>query len=132
MKKGTLRKFTKFRGKHQCQGLFFNKVAGLRLATLLKKKLWHRCFPLNFATLLRTPFLENNFGRLPLMRMPSLKVHLALQTWYHSHAWYQLISPSLSIILRTCNYLTNKWHPLFQRCKTTVIWKTDTNVYIYL
>ena len=80
MKKGTLRKFTKFRRKHLSQGLFFNKVAGLRPATLLKKKLWHRCFPLNFATLLRTPFLESNFGRLPLMRMPSLKVQLALQT----------------------------------------------------
>ena len=27
-----------------CQGLFFNKVADLRPATLLKKRLWHRCF----------------------------------------------------------------------------------------
>ena len=27
---------------------FFNKVAGLRSATLLKKRLWHRCFPVNF------------------------------------------------------------------------------------
>ena len=25
------------------------KVADLRLATLLKKRLWHRCFPVNFA-----------------------------------------------------------------------------------
>ena len=30
-------------------GLLFNKVAGLRPATLLKKRLWHRCFPVNFA-----------------------------------------------------------------------------------
>ena len=29
---------------------------GLRPATLLKKKLWHDCFPLNFAKFLRTPF----------------------------------------------------------------------------
>ena len=28
---------------------------GLRPATLLKKRLWHRCFPLNFAKFLRTP-----------------------------------------------------------------------------
>ena len=27
-----------------------------RPATLLKKSLWHRCFPVNFAKLLRTPF----------------------------------------------------------------------------
>ena len=29
-KKGVLRNFAKFTGKHLCQGLFFNKVAGLR------------------------------------------------------------------------------------------------------
>ena len=30
VKKGVLRNFTKFTGKHLCQSLFFNKVAGLR------------------------------------------------------------------------------------------------------
>ena len=29
-KKGVLRNFAKFTGKHLCQSLFFNKVAGLR------------------------------------------------------------------------------------------------------
>ena len=28
---GVLKKFTKFTGKHLCQSLFFNKVAGLQL-----------------------------------------------------------------------------------------------------
>ena len=28
-KKGVLRNFTKFTGKHLCQSLFFNKVAGI-------------------------------------------------------------------------------------------------------
>ena len=36
---------------------FFNKNADLRPTTLLKKRLWHRCFPVNFEKLLRTPFL---------------------------------------------------------------------------
>ena len=31
MKKGVLKNFTKFTGKHLCQGLFLNKVAGLSL-----------------------------------------------------------------------------------------------------
>ena len=44
--KGVLRNFAKFTGKHLCQSLCFNKVAGLR----------HRCFPVNFAKFLRTPF----------------------------------------------------------------------------
>ena len=57
--KGVLGNSTKFKGKHLCQGLFFNKVKGLRAATLLKKRLWHRCFPVNFAKLLRNLFLQN-------------------------------------------------------------------------
>ena len=55
-KKGLLKKFAKCTGKHQCQSLYFNKFAGLRPATLLKKSLWQRCFPLNFVKFLRTPF----------------------------------------------------------------------------
>ena len=55
-KKGVLRNFVNFTGKHLCQSLFFNKVAGLRPATLLKNRLWHRCFPVNFAKFLRTLF----------------------------------------------------------------------------
>ena len=66
LKKGVLRNFTKFTGNHLCQGLFFNKVAGLRPANLLKKRLWHRCCPVNFANFLRTPFLHNISGRLLL------------------------------------------------------------------
>ena len=55
-KKGVVRNFEKFIGKHLCQSLLFNKVAGLRPASLLKKRLWHWCFPVNFATFLRAPF----------------------------------------------------------------------------
>ena len=57
-KKGALRNFTKFTGKHLCQSLFFNKVAGLRHATLLKNRLWRRCFPVNFVKILRTTFFH--------------------------------------------------------------------------
>ena len=44
----------------------FNKVASLRPATLLKKRLWHRCFPVTFVKFLTTPFLQNTSGRLLL------------------------------------------------------------------
>ena len=65
-RKGVLRNFTKFTGKDLCQSLFFNKATDLRSATLLKKKFWHRCFPVNFAKFLRTLFLQNTPGRLLL------------------------------------------------------------------
>ena len=41
--------------KNTYAGVFFNKVDGLRPATLLKKKLWHTRFPMNFVKILRTP-----------------------------------------------------------------------------
>ena len=37
--KGVLENFAKLTGKHLCQSLFFNKVAGLRPATLVKRRL---------------------------------------------------------------------------------------------
>ena len=46
-KKSALQNFAEFIGKHLC----------LRPTTLLKKRLWHRCFPMNFAKFLRTPVL---------------------------------------------------------------------------
>ena len=62
MKKGILKNFSKFTGKHLCHSLIFNKVAGLmsanllkiRPATLLNKRLQHRCFPVNFVKFLKS------------------------------------------------------------------------------
>ena len=54
-KKGALRNLAKFTGKYLCQSIFLNKVPGLRPATLLENRLWHRYFPVNFVKLLRTP-----------------------------------------------------------------------------
>ena len=39
LRKGVLRNFAKFTGKHLCQSLFFNKLAGIGPATLLKNGL---------------------------------------------------------------------------------------------
>ena len=49
-KKGVLKSFVKFTGKHLYHSLFFDKVAGLRL---------EQVFSCNFAKLLRTPVLQN-------------------------------------------------------------------------
>ena len=65
-RKGVLRNFAKCTGKDLFQGFFFNKVTGLRPTTLLKRKLWCRCFPVNFAKFLRTLFVQNAHGRLLL------------------------------------------------------------------
>ena len=79
-KKGALRNFAKFTGTHLCQSLFFNKVAVLRHATLLKKRLWHRYFPVNFAKFLRTPFLQNTSGVCFRIKRRYITKYL----WYYS------------------------------------------------
>ena len=55
--------FVKLTGIHLLRSLFFNKIASLKPATLLKKRLQHKCFLLNFAKILRTPLLENTSGQ---------------------------------------------------------------------
>ena len=79
--KSVLKGFKIFTGKHLSQGLFFNKVAdlrpayliikrlqslffnkvaGLRPEFLLKQRLWHRCFPVKLAKFLTTSFFTRN------------------------------------------------------------------------
>ena len=66
-KKGVLNNFAKFTRKHLCWILFFNKVAVLRPATVLKKRLQYRCFPVNFGKFSRTTFFtEHLWWRLLL------------------------------------------------------------------
>ena len=71
VRKGVLRNLARFTGKHLCHSLFLNKVGGLRPATLLKKRLWHMFFLVNFAKFLRTTFLQNTSGRLLLKKVGS-------------------------------------------------------------
>ena len=77
-KMSVLKNFAKFIGK---------TCTGLRPITLLKKRSWHRCFPLNFA----------KFLRAPLFRTPPVaaSVHL-YRIWIKSRAllkdfycWFQ-------------------------------------------
>ena len=69
--KGVLRNFTKFTIKHRCQSLFFNK-------TLLKKRLYHRCFPVNFVKFLRTPFYIEHLWWLLLDRPTQAYKHIMI------------------------------------------------------
>ena len=45
-----------------------------RPTTLLKKRPWHRCFPMNFAKFLRTPFLQNTCNAESLVLISNQQV----------------------------------------------------------
>ena len=82
MKRVVLRNFAKFTGKHLCQSPFFNKVAGLGPVTLLKKGLWHRCFPVDFAKFVRAPFWQNTSGRLLSTVRDWKELETSIQIWH--------------------------------------------------
>ena len=65
MKKSVLGNFPKFTGKHLCRVYFLIKLQA-RPANLLRRRLWHMCFPVNFEKFLRTPFyMEHLWWLLP-------------------------------------------------------------------
>ena len=80
-KKGVLRNFATFTGKHLCQSLFFNKLAGLRPSALLKKRLWHKCFPVKLAKFLRTPFFTEHLRWLLLWFILVTSIVVTCVTW---------------------------------------------------
>ena len=65
-KKGVHRNFAKFTGKHHCQSLFFNKVAGP--ATLLKKDTLAQVFSCEFCEISKNAFRY----RTPLVTASSI------------------------------------------------------------
>ena len=69
---------------HACARVFLNKDADMRPSTLLKKRLWHRCFPVNFANVLRAPFLQNISGRLASEKRPKKKLGVVTQIMFGS------------------------------------------------
>ena len=62
-KKNMFLKTSKNSLENTCVRVYFlHKVAGLKSATLLKKRLCHRCFLVNFSKSLRTPFYRTHLG----------------------------------------------------------------------
>ena len=67
--------------------MFYYRSICLRLATLLKKRLWHRYFPVNFANFLRTIFY-----RTPLVAASAYSFH---ESWpFYGKTYYDLSNRS--------------------------------------
>ena len=55
-----------FRSSHQRCSMKKGVLRNFTISQILQKRLWHRCFPVNFVKFLRTAFLQNTSGRLLL------------------------------------------------------------------
>ena len=87
-------------------------------ANLLKKRLWHKCFPAKFVKFLRTPFLPNTFGRL--LRLDGW-TRLNMSGWLLSKVdWALSLVLSLTTFLLyrrvISRVLNNKLNRLLDRC----------------
>ena len=120
--KGAPKNFAKYTGKYLCQSLFLNKVGGLRPATLLKKRLWHRCLPMNFAKFLIKPFLQNTSGRPLLMfdkvlNTPPLKESVIV----HRKKFFLVYGQIDANVVGTCKIMLSM----------TSLWKKQKRVTLY-
>ena len=80
-KNNVLRNFAKFTGKHLCQRLCFNKVAVPR----------NRCFPVNFAKFLSTPFLIENLRWL----LPDIQKYIPVDRRYFCYSFMTHVDVNL-------------------------------------
>ena len=65
-------------GKHQCWSLFW-QIAGLKACHFIKKS----CFPVKFASFLRSSILKNISERL-LLSVGKAKAKLQLNEWFRN------------------------------------------------
>ena len=68
----------------------FNKAADLQPATLLKERLWHMCFPVNFAKFLRTPSLTEHLLWLLLALAINGPKHMKALVFSISNRYWEL------------------------------------------
>ena len=120
----------KFTRKYRI-GVSFSNISDLRPETLLKKRLQYRCFPVNFAKLLRTPvFIEHlqaNFS------VDLKKNELINKTWRVDLNCFKLIlkdgwnlvgpDPRAQHYFRRCAYKQGNFkHPLCDRAfRSTIV-----------
>ena len=84
-KKSVLNNFTKFTGKPVPESLFL-------VCNFIKKRLWHRCFLVSFAKLLRTPVLKNICEKLlretgSVVSVLSIIKMYAVQNAHFKYSW---------------------------------------------
>ena len=122
-RKGVLRNFEKFTGKHLCQSLLFNKVAGLRTVALLKKRFWYRCFPVNFSKFLKTLSITEHLRWLllkTLLNQLIFREELVDLQLYYSRNFSEKVSKHMCFrhfkvrkyyyIRTSANENVKKWH----------------------
>ena len=113
---GVLKNFAKFTGKHLCQRLSFNKVAGLKPETLLKKRLRLMCFFCEIRKIFKNIF----FYRTPPFASQKLLLQKLNRSIYLGNCFYQMLAVSLKRIA-TAIVALNFLARISRSCKAKVL-----------
>ena len=110
-------RFRKFRTKTPVLESLFNKVARLKTCQFIKRRLKHNCFPMKFATFLRTPIFEKH------LRTTAFGGWKGISYWITN--WWER-TPKRLLITGLINELRNRRYSwvvaeIFQENKKTVI-----------
>ena len=97
-KKSVLKNFAKFAARHLCQGQFFIALQ-VEPATLLKNRIWHGCFPVNFAKLFRIPPFSIELLWWLLLCVPMFFFTVMLFTVQHHLKHFQFFLVSFNSLL---------------------------------
>ena len=73
--------FAKFTGKHLCWSIFFNKVAGLRSATLLKKECLAQVFSYKFFEMFKNTFFHRTLSVAASENAKTLEENVDKKSW---------------------------------------------------
>ena len=108
MKKGALRNFAKFTGKHLCQSLFFNKVAGAASEIQRQKHPLEKCSAVLTKVFFKNPLLMykySDFDHIEHLCFNQCSAHNIDRFWSEvTHTPLQYWNGNLCkrIILRKC------------------------------
>ena len=89
-------------------------------ATLLKKRLWHRCFPVNFAKFLRTPFLTEHLRAIASLDGATISVAIRNENHSAGRSHYALtfkkcLAMCIIDVLISCQNLADNIYVCFRR-----------------
>ena len=83
--------------ENNCASVSFLIKRGLKPVTLLKKRLWHWCFPVNYAKFLRTPYFTKHLWATVYMKRSTLIIYTIDTSTYKKRQ-------SKKIVLKTFNF----------------------------
>ena len=91
-------------GRNLCRSLFFNKIQGLRSATLWKRRIRHRCFPVTFPIFLTLNWL-GYWGSIWSYHVAFRKIYLLKRGWNPGFLWLLILSEVTSFLKTYLKFL---------------------------